>query len=151
MDFAKKTDLASLKSTVEKLDIDKLKNVPINLSNLNSKVDKLDVGKLVHAPVDLSKLNDAVKNDVFKKDVHNAKIKSIEDKISDITNLAINASLNTKINEVKGEIPSITNLATTSAHNAKINEVKMKYLILPTQLQPLFLLLLKIKYLMLVI
>ena len=52
------------------MDIDKLKNVPINLSNLKSKVDKLDVNKLV--PVDLSKLSDAVKTDVVKKDVYNA-------------------------------------------------------------------------------
>ena len=41
--FAKKTDLASLKFNVDKLDIDKLKNVPTNLSNLKSKVDKLDI------------------------------------------------------------------------------------------------------------
>ena len=39
----KKTDLANLKSDVDKLDIDKLKNVPTNLSNLKSKVDQLDV------------------------------------------------------------------------------------------------------------
>ena len=32
--FTKKTDLANLKSTVDKLDIDELKNVPTNLSNL---------------------------------------------------------------------------------------------------------------------
>ena len=51
-DFAKKTDLANLKSDVDKLDIDKLKNVPTNLSNLKSKVDKLDVDKLVRVPVD---------------------------------------------------------------------------------------------------
>ena len=38
--FAKKVDLASLKSDAEKLDIDKLKNIPINLSNLKSKVEK---------------------------------------------------------------------------------------------------------------
>ena len=31
--FAKKTDLAHLKSDVDKLDIDKQKNVSINLSN----------------------------------------------------------------------------------------------------------------------
>ena len=36
--FTKKTDLANLKkSTVDKLDIDKLKNVPTNLSNLKVK------------------------------------------------------------------------------------------------------------------
>ena len=85
--FAKKVDLANLKSDVDNLYIDKLKNVPTNLSNLKSKVDKLDVDKLVPVPVDLSKLRDVVKNDVVKKDVYNAKIKNIEDKIPDIANL----------------------------------------------------------------
>ena len=47
----KKTDLADLKSDLDKLDSDKLKNVPSNLSNLKSKVDKLDVDKLVPVPV----------------------------------------------------------------------------------------------------
>ena len=67
--FAKKIDLVNLKSNVDKcrLDIDKLKNVLISLSNLKSKVDKLDVDKLVPVPVDLSKLSDVVKNDVVKK------------------------------------------------------------------------------------
>ena len=51
--FARKVDLASLKTNVDKLDIEKLKNVPANLSNLKIKVDKLDVDKLVPAPVNL--------------------------------------------------------------------------------------------------
>ena len=55
--FAKKVDLANLKSNVDKLDIDKLKNVPTNLTNLKSKVDKLYVNKLVPVPIDLSKLS----------------------------------------------------------------------------------------------
>ena len=63
--FAKKVDLANLKSNVDKLDIDKLKNVPTNLSNLKSKVDKLDVDKLVPVLVDLRKLSDVVNNDVI--------------------------------------------------------------------------------------
>ena len=67
LDFAKKTDLPNLKSDVDQLDIDKLKNAPGNLSNLKSKVDKLDVDKLVPAPVDLRKLSDVVKNDVEDK------------------------------------------------------------------------------------
>ena len=91
--FAKMVDSANLKSNVDKLDIDKLKNVPTNLSNLKSKVDKLDVHKLVPVPFDLSKLSDVVKNDVIKKDVYNAKIKNIEDKIHDITNLATKITL----------------------------------------------------------
>ena len=35
--FAKKVDFAGLKSNVDKLDFDKLKNVPINISNLKLK------------------------------------------------------------------------------------------------------------------
>ena len=78
-----------------------MKKKPSNLCNLKSKRDKLNVDKLVPAPVDLSKLSDAVKSDVIKKDVYNAKIKNIEDKIPDVTNLATNTTLNAKINEVK--------------------------------------------------
>ena len=59
--FAKMTDLAGLKSDVDKLYIDKLKNVATNLSKLKSKVDKLAVDKLGPVPVDLSKLSDVVK------------------------------------------------------------------------------------------
>ena len=121
--FTKKIDLANLKSIVEKLDIDKLKNVPTNLTNLKSKVDKLDVDKLIPVPVNLSKLSDAVKNDVVKKDVYNSKIKNIEDKIPVITNLAIKYTLDAKINEIKGEIPNITNLVTTSTLTAAKNKI----------------------------
>ena len=89
--FAKKVDLANLKSNVDKLNIDKLKTVATNLSNLKIKVV--------------------------------AKIKNIEDKIPDITNLATNGSLNAKINEVKGETANITNLATTTALTAVENKI----------------------------
>ena len=89
----KKTDLANLKSDIDKLDIHKLKNVPSNLNNLQSKVDKLDVDKLVPVSVDLSKLSNVIKNDVVKKDVYNAQIKNIEDKIPNITNLAATTTL----------------------------------------------------------
>ena len=76
----KKSDLASLQSDLDKLDNDKLKNLPSNLSNFKSRVDKLDVDKLLHVPVNLSKLSDVVKNDGVRKDVYNTKIKNIEDK-----------------------------------------------------------------------
>ena len=55
---------------------------------------------------------------LLKKDVYNAKIKNIEDKIPDITNLAVNTTL-----------------------NSKKSEVKNKYLVLLTQLQLLLLML----------
>ena len=40
-----------------------------DLARLNAEVDKLDIDKLISVPVDLSKLSDVVKNDVFKKTV----------------------------------------------------------------------------------
>ena len=43
LDFATKTELANLKSSLDKLDIDKFKNVPSNSSNSKSKVDWLDI------------------------------------------------------------------------------------------------------------
>ena len=64
---AKKVGFANLKSNVDKLDINKLKNVPSNLSSLKSKVDKLDVDKLVPVPADLSELSDVVKLMLLKK------------------------------------------------------------------------------------
>ena len=38
-----------------------------NLANLKTEVDKLDIEKLAPVPVDLSKLSDVVKNDVVQK------------------------------------------------------------------------------------
>ena len=52
---------------------------------------------------------------VVKKDAFNAKIKNIEDKIPNITNLATSTTLKAKINEVKNKIPNITNFATITA------------------------------------
>ena len=75
--------------------------MPSNLSNLEGKADKLDVAKSVTVTVNLGKLSDVVRDDVVKKDVYNAKIRNIEDKIPDITNLIANATLNAKIYKVK--------------------------------------------------
>ena len=69
--FAKKVDLASLKSEVDKLDTYKLEKVPIALKRLKNKEDKLEVDKLV--PVS-----------VVSKDVYDAKIKDVKDKRPDI-------------------------------------------------------------------
>ena len=52
-----------------------------NLASLKTEVDKLDIDKLVPVPVDLSKLNDVVKYDVVKKTVYDklaAKVNSID-------------------------------------------------------------------------
>ena len=43
--------------------------VKTNLASLKTEVDKLDIDKLAPVPVDLSKLSDVVKNDVVQKTV----------------------------------------------------------------------------------
>ena len=52
-----------------------------NLASLKTEVDKLDIDKIVSVLVDLSKLSDAVKNDVVKKVVYDklvAKVNNID-------------------------------------------------------------------------
>ena len=56
-------------------------------------------------------------------------LRSIEDKIPDITDLATNTIINANIREVKSKTPSITNLDTKTALNVKINGVKTKHVI----------------------
>ena len=48
-----------------------------NLANLKTEVDKLDIDKLVPVPVDLSKLSDVVKNDIVKKTVYNKLVETV--------------------------------------------------------------------------
>ena len=61
--FARKTNLAALKTEVDKIDADKLKTVP----------------------ADLAKLTNAVENDLVKKTDYNAKATNIENQIAGVT------------------------------------------------------------------
>ena len=70
-DAVAKRDFIALKA--DKLDINKLTNVPTSLNNLKAKVDYLDVGKLKVA-FDLKKLSDVVDNEVVK----NAKFNTLK-------------------------------------------------------------------------
>ena len=53
-----------------------------NLASLKTEFDKLDIDKLVTVPLDLSKLSDVVKNDVFERAVYDkletAKVNNID-------------------------------------------------------------------------
>ena len=54
--FAKKFDLANIKSNLDKLDSDKLKNVPTNLSNLKSKINKNKIKNIEDEIPDITNL-----------------------------------------------------------------------------------------------
>ena len=77
-----------------------------NLASLKTEIDKLDIDKLAPVPVDLGKLSDVVKNDVIKKTTYNAKISEIKGKIPDISNLAAKMALAA----VKNKIPDTASL-----------------------------------------
>ena len=66
-EFCTKIKFSSLKTDVDKVDIDKLKFLLNNLTNLKSKVDKLDIDKLVPVAIDLNKSSNAVKNMLLKR------------------------------------------------------------------------------------
>ena len=61
-----------------------------NLAALKTEVDKLDTGKLKATPADLAKLTNAVDNDLVKKTVYNAKVTAIESQIAGVTQSATN-------------------------------------------------------------
>ena len=132
-----------------------------NLAALKTEVDKIDKDKLKTAPTDLAKLTNAIENDVVKKTDYNTKVTSIEaqiagltkntvDNLADITKLkAVDTNsfvtrtkfsadtnvLDDKIDGVEKKIPDISGLATktslndylqTSTFNSKVTEVENK-------------------------
>ena len=79
-----------------------------NLASLKTEFDKLDIDKLVPVLVDLSKLSDVVKNDVVKKDVYDklvAKVNSI-----DTTASVLKTKYDTDKLELENKLPDTTGL-----------------------------------------
>ena len=141
--FVLKTNLASLKTEVHKLDIEKLKPVPVDLSKLSdvvkNVVKKTVYGKLVAKvnnidtsgfalktkhDTDKSELENKIPDvaDFVKKTDYNAKITDIEGKIPDVTNLATKTALTTAENKT----PSLSNLVKTTDYDTKVTEIKKK-------------------------
>ena len=56
-----------------------------NLAALKTEVDKIDVDKLMTTPTDLDRLSNLVKNDVVKKTDYSTKVTSIEAQIAGLT------------------------------------------------------------------
>ena len=132
-----------------------------NLAALKTEVDKIDVDKLRKTPVDLAKLTNAIENDVVKKTDYNTKVTSIEvqiaglikntvDNSADITKLKVIDTnsfitrtkfsadangLNDKIEGEEKKQPDISRLATktslndylqTVTFNSEVTEVENK-------------------------
>ena len=79
-----------------------------NLASLKTEVDKLDIDRLAPVPFDLSKLGDVVKKDVAKKAVYDklaAKVNNI-----DTSNFVLRTKYQTDKTELEKKIPDASNL-----------------------------------------
>ena len=113
-------------------------------ANLKTEVDKLDIDKLKPLPTDLSKLSNVVKNDVVKKADYNKLVTKVdnidtsgfvlktkydtdklelENKIPDTSGLVKKTEYNTKITEIEGKIPDVSSLATKTALTTVENKI----------------------------
>ena len=71
---------------------------------MKSKVDKLDIGKLENSPIDLSKLSNVVKNDVVKKTEYTELLKKVNNiSTTDTINLVKKIAYNAKTNEIENK------------------------------------------------
>ena len=79
--------------------------------SLKAEVDKLNIDKLVPVPIDLSKLSDIVKNDFVKKTVYNNLVKKVYN--IDTTGFVLKTKYDTdksylgkKISDAENKIPN---------------------------------------------
>ena len=91
--YATKTDLKN----VPHVDISSFA-LKSNLARLKTEVDKLDIDKLTPVPVDLSKLADIVKNDVVKKTKYNKLVSKVNG--IDTTNFVKKKTNMKKMNQI---------------------------------------------------
>ena len=127
--FALKSNLASLKTEVDKIDAEKLKTVPVDpakFSNVvkNDVIKKTEYDKLVAKVNGIDKANFVAKTK-YEKDGSDFedKINKIQKKIPNISSLVKKTDFNTKVTEIEGKIPSITGLATNSELSAVENKI----------------------------
>ena len=119
--FALKTNLASLKTEVDKLNNGKLTTVPVDLSKLSIAV-KNDVKKVVYDKL-AAKVNNIDTSDFVLKTKFQTGKTELEKKIPDVTGFV----QKTKLTELENKIRDVSSLATKTALSSVENK---KYLVL---------------------
>ena len=99
-----------------------------NLASLKTEVDKLDIDKLMSVPIDLAKLSNVVKNDVVKKTEYDKFVNKVNG--IDNTNFVSRtkyekdeSDFEDKIDKIDKEIPDVSNLVKKSALTAVENNI----------------------------
>ena len=124
--YATKTDLKN----ITHVDVSSFAS-KTNLAALKTEVDKIDTDKLT-APTDLAKLTNAIENDVVKKTDYNTKVTSIEAQIAGLTkNTVDNLADITKLKAIDTNsfVTRTKFSADTNALDDKIDGVEKKPLI----------------------
>ena len=134
--YATKTNLAALKTEVDKIDIDKLKTVPDDLAKLSNVVKNEVVKKTAYNTlknkVDAIDTSKFVSRTKFTTDTNSLddKIDKVEKKLPDISGLATKSSVTHLITEqedytdkVKKKIPAISGLASKTELTAVENKI----------------------------
>ena len=98
-----------------------------NLAALKSEVDKTDTDKLKTVPADLAKLSNVVKNDLVKKTTYNTLKNKVDaiDTLKFVSRTKFTTDTNAlydKIDKVEKKIPNISGLATKSSVTRLITE-----------------------------
>ena len=94
------------------------------MASLKTEVDKLDIDKLVPVPVDLSKLSNVVKNDVAKKDGYNKLVTKVDN--IDTSGFVLKTKYDTDKSELENKIPDTSDLVKKTYYDAKITEIECK-------------------------
>ena len=99
-----------------------------NLASLETEVDKLDIDKFIPVPGDLVKLSNVVKNDVVKKIEYDKLVNKVNG--LDTRNFVLKAKdqkggsdFEDKINKIDKTIPNVSNLLKKSALTAVENKI----------------------------
>ena len=120
--FALKTNLANLKTEVDKLDIDKLRPLLHDVSKLSNVVTNEVVKKSTYDKL-VAKLNNIDTSGFLLTTKYDADKTKLENKIPDTNGLVKKTNYNTKITELEGKIPDISNLATKTALTTVENKI----------------------------
>ena len=125
--YATKTDLKN----ITHVDVSSLSSFAskTNLAALKTEVDKIDTDTLKTAPNDLAKLTNAIENDIVKKTDYNTKVTSMEAQIAGLTkntvdNLADITKL--KATDTNSFVTRTKFSADTNALDDKIDGVEKK-------------------------
>ena len=116
--FALKTNLASLKPEVDKLDIDKLAPVPDDLSKLSDVVKNDAVKKTVYDKL-VAKVNNIDTSDFLLKSKYQTDKKELENKIPNVIDFVKRA----KLTELENKIIDVSSLATKAVLTATENKI----------------------------